>query len=272
MGVSKASTFRSERTPRRCDRRMIRGKRLALVAVAALSSPSPTACCPPPLAASMTWLAAAPGTRLWSEVMTDPPSASVRESSRNMPRRPGLDDLGHGRAGLAGPQSEVGLVLDLLQPSDRQARSGVPVQHEPAGPWSATWRRPRPGHRRRRQGGRAHRLGGSRWPRIWRLPRPAGPLDARRWRRCRALPAAARRRQWTAGPAAEDATSYGCRHDSQHGHGHQRCGAVRPSLSGSMHRWFPAVVTGSPISVSKRPSSCKNLVGAGGFEPPASRL
>ncbi len=42
--------------------------------------------------------------------------------------------------------------------------------------------------------------------------------------------------------------------------------------SGSMHRWFPAVVTGSPISVSKRPSNCKNLVGAGGFEPPASRL
>ena len=37
--------------------------------------------------------------------------------------------------------------------------------------------------------------------------------------------------------------------------------------SGSMHRWFPAVVTGSPISVSKRPSSCKNLVGAVGFEP-----
>jgi hypothetical protein len=37
--------------------------------------------------------------------------------------------------------------------------------------------------------------------------------------------------------------------------------------SGSMHRWFPAVVTRSPISVSKRPSSCKNLVGAVGFEP-----
>ncbi len=27
--------------------------------------------------------------------------------------------------------------------------------------------------------------------------------------------------------------------------------------SGSMHRWFPPVVTGPPISVSKRPSSCK---------------
>jgi hypothetical protein len=27
--------------------------------------------------------------------------------------------------------------------------------------------------------------------------------------------------------------------------------------SGSVHRWFPAVVTGSPIRVSKRPSSCK---------------
>ena len=42
--------------------------------------------------------------------------------------------------------------------------------------------------------------------------------------------------------------------------------------SGSMHRWFPAMVTESPISISKRPSSCTNLVGAGGFEPPASRL
>jgi hypothetical protein len=42
--------------------------------------------------------------------------------------------------------------------------------------------------------------------------------------------------------------------------------------SGSMHRWFPAVVTGSPINVSKRPSSCKNLVGATGFEPVTPRL
>jgi hypothetical protein len=42
--------------------------------------------------------------------------------------------------------------------------------------------------------------------------------------------------------------------------------------SGSMHRWFPAVVTGPPISVSKKPSSCKNLVGATGFEPVTPRL
>jgi len=40
-----------------------------------------------------------------------------------------------------------------------------------------------------------------------------------------------------------------------------------PFPSGSMHRWFPAVVAGPPISVSKRPLSCKNLVGAVGFEP-----
>ena len=37
--------------------------------------------------------------------------------------------------------------------------------------------------------------------------------------------------------------------------------------SGSMDRWFPAVGTNPPISVSKRPSSCRNLVGAAGFEP-----
>jgi hypothetical protein len=42
--------------------------------------------------------------------------------------------------------------------------------------------------------------------------------------------------------------------------------------SGSMHRWFPAMVPESAISVPERPSSCTNLVGAGGFEPPASRL
>ena len=34
--------------------------------------------------------------------------------------------------------------------------------------------------------------------------------------------------------------------------------AGHPSPSGSMHRWFPAMVTGPPISVSKRPPSCKN--------------
>jgi len=45
-----------------------------------------------------------------------------------------------------------------------------------------------------------------------------------------------------------------------------------PSPSGSMHRWFPALITGPPISVSKRPSSCKNLVGAAGFEPAPPRL
>jgi hypothetical protein len=39
-----------------------------------------------------------------------------------------------------------------------------------------------------------------------------------------------------------------------------------PSLE-SMHRWFPAMVPESPISVPKRPSSCTNLVGATGFEP-----
>ena len=31
--------------------------------------------------------------------------------------------------------------------------------------------------------------------------------------------------------------------------------------SGSMHRWFPAVVLESPISVSKRQSNCRNLGG-----------
>ena len=41
---------------------------------------------------------------------------------------------------------------------------------------------------------------------------------------------------------------------------------------GACTGWFPAVVTGSPVSVPKRPSSCENLVGADGFEPPASRL
>ena len=43
-------------------------------------------------------------------------------------------------------------------------------------------------------------------------------------------------------------------------------------VSGSAHRWFPAMVPGSPISVPKRSSNCANLMGAGGFEPPASRL
>ncbi len=42
--------------------------------------------------------------------------------------------------------------------------------------------------------------------------------------------------------------------------------------SGSMHRWFPALVTGPPISVSKMPPSCTNLVGAAGFEPVTPRL
>jgi hypothetical protein len=56
------------------------------------------------------------------------------------------------------------------------------------------------------------------------------------------------------------------------GRGDAAMAAGYPFPSGSMHRWFPPVVTGSPISVSKRPSSCKNLVGAGGFEPPAPRL
>ena len=50
--------------------------------------------------------------------------------------------------------------------------------------------------------------------------------------------------------------------------------ACEPSLGSRscIHRWSPAVVTGPPISISKRPPSCTNLVGAGGFEPPASRL
>ena len=42
--------------------------------------------------------------------------------------------------------------------------------------------------------------------------------------------------------------------------------------SGSTHRWFPAVVTRPPISVSKMPSSCTNLVGAAGIEPATPRL
>ena len=48
------------------------------------------------------------------------------------PGRPGLGDLRHGDAGLAGPQGEVGLVLDLLQPGEHQARTRVTVEHEPA--------------------------------------------------------------------------------------------------------------------------------------------
>jgi len=47
-------------------------------------------------------------------------------------------------------------------------------------------------------------------------------------------------------------------------------GALPPS--GSTHRWFPAVVTGPRISVSKMPSSCTNLVGATGIEPVTPRL
>ncbi len=44
--------------------------------------------------------------------------------------------------------------------------------------------------------------------------------------------------------------------------------AAHPPQADSMHWWFPAMVPESPISVPKRPSSCTNLVGAGGFEPP----
>jgi hypothetical protein len=47
-------------------------------------------------------------------------------------RGSGLDDLGHGHAELAGPQGEEGLVLDLLEPGNGEARPGIPVQQEPA--------------------------------------------------------------------------------------------------------------------------------------------
>jgi len=43
-------------------------------------------------------------------------------------------------------------------------------------------------------------------------------------------------------------------------------------VPGRMHRWFPAVVPGPRINVLIMLSSCENLVGADGFEPPASRL
>ena len=47
-------------------------------------------------------------------------------------RRSRLDDLGYGDIGQARSHGDVGLVLDLLEPGDRQARPGVPVQQEPA--------------------------------------------------------------------------------------------------------------------------------------------
>ena len=47
-------------------------------------------------------------------------------------RRSRLDDLGHGDIRQARSHGDVGLVLDLLKPGDRQARPGVPVQQEPA--------------------------------------------------------------------------------------------------------------------------------------------
>jgi hypothetical protein len=46
--------------------------------------------------------------------------------------------------------------------------------------------------------------------------------------------------------------------------GPERCNPGRRARlppSGSMHRWFPAVVPESPISVSKRRSNCRNLGG-----------
>jgi hypothetical protein len=49
--------------------------------------------------------------------------------------RPGgsrVDDLGHRHARLARPHGHEGLVLDLLQPGEREGRPGVPVEHEPA--------------------------------------------------------------------------------------------------------------------------------------------
>jgi hypothetical protein len=47
-------------------------------------------------------------------------------------RRSRLDDLGHGDIGQPRSHGHVGLMLDLLEPGDRQARPGVPVQQEPA--------------------------------------------------------------------------------------------------------------------------------------------
>jgi hypothetical protein len=45
---------------------------------------------------------------------------------------PGLDDLGYRDTGPGRPHREVRLVLDLLQPGNRKAGPGVPVEHEPA--------------------------------------------------------------------------------------------------------------------------------------------
>ena len=47
-------------------------------------------------------------------------------------RGSGVNELGHGDAGLAGPQGEERLVLDLLKPGDGEDWPGVPVQQEPA--------------------------------------------------------------------------------------------------------------------------------------------
>src|SRR5689334_9784375 len=41
-------------------------------------------------------------------------------------------DLRHGGTGQARSHGHVGLMLDLLEPGDDQARPGVPVQQEPA--------------------------------------------------------------------------------------------------------------------------------------------
>ena len=68
-------------------------------------------------------------------------------------------------------------------------------------------------------------------------PVPAAPTQLQRWR----VPVAARP-PW--GPGAMQPWPPGT-----------------PPPSGSIHRWFPAVVPESPISVSKRRSNCRNLDG-----------
>jgi hypothetical protein len=55
-----------------------------------------------------------------------------QERVAGWPGGAGLEDLRHGHARPGGPQGEVGLVLDLLQPGDGQLRPGIAVQHEPA--------------------------------------------------------------------------------------------------------------------------------------------
>jgi hypothetical protein len=69
---------------------------------------------------------------------------------------------------------------------------------------------------------------------------------------------AGRRRSFS--PVCRSSAGGACRRctarsGGRRGRCHDPLGALPPS--GSMHRWFPAAATWSPISVSKMPSSCK---------------